>query len=821
MRLVSICLIALSVGVTVLPDTRAANAASDESRSPPSPLQLQRVLAQTGSSYRPRTRHLLPDGRPRFTNRLILEDALYLLQHAHNPVEWYPWGEAAFAEARRSGKPILLSIGYSSCHWCHVMARESFDDPRTAASINRHFVAIKLDREQHPEVDRLYALAARLLQGQSGWPLTLVLTAEGHPIVSTTYLPNEPFTEFIDHVAQQWRDQRSALRKQAQAAQAKLREATELRGGTQAVDEAVLLAAERNLRARLDDLQGGFGETAKFPREPWLLFLQARVVLEGGIALVEPLDTTLTAMALGGIHDQAGGGFHRYAIDPGWDTPHFEKMLYNQAGLSRVYLRAWARNGSLLYRDTALRTLDATLRDFRNPEGAFHAAIDADSAGEEGIYYLWTLDQLRSALPGIDADWAADLLGVTAAGAFAGANVLRLTETPAAIAARTGATEQAVITRLNGIRERLRQEREQRRIPPARDDKVLLGWNGLMIATLAEAAVLAGDNRYRLAAERAADYLWRIHRAEDGSLWRVSRGGRTSVAAQLEDYAYFGQALVALYDATQELRWLSRSRALAEVMIEQFWDPKDGGFYSVSVESAKWVPMRVKSVHDETLASGNAAAFDLLQRLYRRSGEYRFRERAEATLASLSPGIAAAPDRFAATLLAVNEGQYGEVNARAYAAQGNLEATAEIIAWHGDSAELVIRLRLQPGWHVNAHQPLQAELMATEVQLGGTRPGWRMVAIDYPGAVERSLGFQSEPLALYEEEVLIRAQVERVGDPSPAVPALVPLHLRIQACNDRLCLQPERLLLYPSGAAAAYSAAPTVGLGDRERLSPR
>lgn len=778
-------------------------AADETAGVPPRPPGLEQrlgaALAAKGPDYQPRTEHLLPDGRPRFTNRLILEDSPYLIQHAHNPVDWYPWGSEAFERARAEGKPVLLSIGYSTCYWCHVMERESFEDLGIAELLNRHFIAIKVDREVRPDLDQVYMTAVELLAGHGGWPMTSILTHEGETIIAGTYFSPADFRRLLEGVQALWQDKPQELRDQAGPVAAAVARVLALDRRAAELDPDVSARAAARLVADYDELQGGYGAAPKFPREPQLeLLLDQALRAQDPEAEVTAL-LTLRAMAHGGIHDQVGGGFHRYAIDNDWLVPHFEKMLYNQAQLARLYARAWRLTGDPELARVARRTLDWVLRDLTPPEGGFYSATDAESEGEEGRFFLWSPAELRTALPPEDAGLAIRLFGVTEPGNFAGSNILHLPRSPVAFARAEGLAPRDLwgrIDRITATLERVRSTRPR----PHRDEKILTAWNGLMIAALGEGGDALGEPRYVRAAERAAGLLWSKARAAPGTLYRVYLDGRSSVPALQEDYAFLGEGMLALYDATGEPRWLERARELADAMWSRFADPEGGGFHMAELADA--TPMvRPKDLADGAMPSGTSAALGLLGGLARRVDEPRYQEQASALLAAVSGQVARAPEAFPSLLVALNRLRLGEAGPRDYAAQGAIRIHARAIGRHPSDqpaqsgGRLMVEIAMAPGWHINAHRPLQDYLIPTTLTAVEGR-GWRLGEPSYPEPEVLRLGFQREPLALYQGQLRIEATYapEDAAAHAEGSPPIV-LNLRLQACNDHLCLPPESLSL--------------------------
>jgi hypothetical protein len=752
--------------------------------------RIRAALAARGPEYVPRTHHLRAGGGPKYTNRLIFEDSPYLVQHAHNPVNWYPWGPEAFARAAREDKPIFLSIGYSTCHWCHVMERESFESEEIARLVNQRFVAIKVDRERRPDVDEIYMTAVQLLTGRGGWPMSSFLTPEGKPFVGGTYFPPEHFAALLQRVDEAWHQQRGQLVQSAERVTAEVERLTASRGEAAEVGREALDRGAGEILRRHDAALGGFSPAPKFPHEPELLFLLDRGLRHGDQAAVAAAVASLDAMARGGIYDQVGGGFHRYSTDARWLVPHFEKMLYNQAHLSRAYVASYRLTGNFFHRRVARQTLDYVLREMTAAGGAFYSATDADSEGEEGAFFVWTPEELRAVLEPADADLAIDLWGVTEQGNFEGKNILHLPQALDAWAAAHELSLDELLERLDVLRETLWQARETR-LHPLRDDKVVTAWNGMMITAFAEAAEVLGEDRYLEAARRAAEFLWTRNRRDDGSLWRVHLGGSSSVPALQEDYACFAEALVALYDAGGDGRALERAREVADVMLGRFWDADDGGFFMNAKGSDPHLIGYPKSPADGAVPSGNSVAVRVLARLAARTGEAAYGDRAAATVRAFAASLGQRPSAFAYLLTGLEEILDGGAGPRQYGAEGTVLAVASLTPAAG-GFDLAVDLEIRDGWHLNSHRPLQEELIPTLLGVDGGRGDWRLGEVVYPEGEEVRLSFQDEPLSVYQGRTRLTARLSGSGGETAPV---VPVRLRIQACDDRVCLRPEELVL--------------------------
>jgi uncharacterized protein YyaL (SSP411 family) len=569
-------------------------------------------------------------------NALAQETSPYLLQHKDNPVDWQPWGEEALERARREDKPLLVSIGYSACHWCHVMEHESFEDTEVAAVMNDAFVCVKVDREERPDVDAIYMEAVQVMTGQGGWPLNAFLTPDGVPFYAGTYFPPEPrhnmpsWRMVLEGVARAWIEQRDEIVDSSQRIVERLQAFAALQAPDAEIDPRSLDAAVTALKRTFDSANGGWGDAPKFPLASTIEFLLRRG--ERAMAL-----QTLRRMAGGGIYDQVGGGFSRYAVDARWIVPHFEKMLYDNALLARAYLHAFQVSGEPFFERVARETLDWALRELRQDEGGFASALDADSEGVEGKFYVWTVDEVREALDPELAQAAIEHFGMTEQGNFEGANIpVRATPDPA---------------RLDEIKAGLLAARE-RRVRPGLDDKRLTAWNALMISALADAGAVLGEQRYRDAAVAAAEFVLRDLRDDDGRLLRTYNQGRAHLNGYLEDYAFLLEALLTLYEATFDPRWFDEARALADTLLERFADAERGGFFAVAADH-KLIARR-KELEDTPIPSGASSATFGLLRLAALTGEARYEDAAVSSIKLLHTLAPQHPGAFGHLLQAID-----------------------------------------------------------------------------------------------------------------------------------------------------------------------
>src|SRR5579872_1858744 len=614
-----------------------------------------------------------------YTNRLIHETSPYLLQHAHNPVDWYPWGNEAFAKAKREDKPVFLSVGYSACHWCHRAREESFENDDTARLMNDNFVSIKVDREERPDVDALYMDAVQAITGSGGWPMSVFLTPDGIPFFGGTYFPPEDrygmpgFPRILRGVVALYRDRRDDVERQADEFRTFYRERGQVRltlpeniqPATAVVNPSVLFQAADRLLAQMDTVEGGFGRVPKFPHPMGLEFLlrvasRAQPAYPDAAQLLQFVRLTLDKMADGGIYDQIGGGFHRYSTDTYWLVPHFEKMLYDNALLASVYLHAWQYTGDPRYRRICEETLDYVLREMTDPAGGFYSTQDADSEGEEGKFYIWTPAEVRSVLGEQDAAIVEDLWGLSERGNFDGRNILHVSRPVATVAAEHDMSEAELNDVIARARQRLYDARAAR-VWPARDDKVLAAWNGFMLRAMAEAARILDRDDYRQAAVRNTTFLTTAMMPE-GRLRRSWRNGRARLDAYLEDYAAVVSGLLTTYETTGDLQLFTAARALADSMIERFWDEEAGAFFDTARDAERLIS-RPRELTDNATPSGTSLAAEALFRLTAFTGEDRDRELAVRIVVPLAPAMADSPSAFGHLLCALDDfvGPFHEV----------------------------------------------------------------------------------------------------------------------------------------------------------------
>ncbi|MBD3167976.1 MAG: DUF255 domain-containing protein [candidate division Zixibacteria bacterium] len=617
---------------------------------------------------------LPPDGGEKY-NRLIFEKSPYLLQHAENPVDWYPWGQMAFDKAREEDKPIFLSIGYSTCHWCHVMEKESFEDDDVALFLNRNFISIKIDREERPDIDNVYMNVCQMLTGSGGWPLTVFLTPRLEPFYAGTYFPKNSvygrpgMLELLPAIMKGWRENRSQIESTVGQIMDALKKAERGSYGGE-LSEKVLTEAFDQFKGRFDERYGGFGNAPKFPSPHNLGFLLRYWKRSGEQRAREMALKTLRMMRLGGMYDHIGYGFHRYSTDRQWLVPHFEKMLYDQALLAIAYIEAFQATGDDFYSGTAGEILAYVARDMTSPEGGFYSAEDADSEGVEGKFYLWPVEEIKSVLNEEEAAWFLEKFNISLEGNYVdpvegGSNGLNIPYLKQPL--------EAGGPRLTSIRDKLFTEREKR-VHPHKDDKVLTDWNGLMIAAFALASRVFNDGSYARTAEKAAGFILESMLTDEGELLHRYRDGQAAIAGHLDDYSFLAYALVELYQVTHEVCYLKTAIEITDKMLKLFWDDRDGGFYLAGGSSDDLI-FRNKEIYDGAIPSGNSMAALNMIRISRLTGNVEYENKAREILSAFSGRISGSPTAFTQMLSAFDfaDGESLEVIIAGTGVDGSVE----------------------------------------------------------------------------------------------------------------------------------------------------
>ncbi len=743
-----------------------------------------------------------PDGSWKWTNRLVHETSPYLLLHAHNPVEWYPWDDEALERAKKENKPIFLSVGYSTCYWCHVMEREVFSNPEIADQMNKNFINIKIDREERPDLDEIYMTATQILMQRGGWPNSVFLTPDLKPFFAGTYfpptdMPNRPgFPTILTAVHEAWVTREAEVIDSANRITQVIERA--ISTGFSALtaksfDRSLISAAVVHLKTNYKHAYGGFSGAPKFPSPANLEFLLREYERQSRLqtppidneSLLKMVTHTLDNMAYGGIYDQIGGGFHRYSVDAKWLVPHFEKMLYDNAQLAKIYLQAYQLTKKPQYRRVAEEIFSFIFREMTAPEGGFYSALDAETDAEEGKYYVWTADEIKNALPQKDVEQFTSVYGVDKGANFEGKIILYIP---------SGTEVETSLKSLKSARETLlaaRSERER----PLLDTKVIVSWNGLMIDALAYGYEVLGEEKYLNAASKAAQFILDNLRKPNGELWHTYTAGVAKYDGYLDDYAFFVRGLLGLYSATGEERWLRSATTLTDKMIQLFWDDKNGGFYFTKAE-AKQLIVRTKKPYDSAIPSGNAVVVNNLIML-----DASYRNFAKKTLLSFAQATKKSPSSFMHMLYALNgylslgENRNASIQPTKQeldeSTQSLVTATAKVKTPTKDrQIDVEVEVKIAKGWHINANPAGQDNLIPTTITVAEDTP-FEIVDVNYPKGKSVQFAFSTESLNIYEKTLTIPLKLK----PNTTIKKNTPITLKFnyQLCNDNECLLPQTL----------------------------
>ena len=775
-----------------------------------------------------------PDGTWKWTNALIGETSPYLLLHAHNPVDWYPWGPEALEQAKAENKPIFLSVGYSTCYWCHVMERNVFSNPEIADLMNTSFINIKVDREERPDIDEIYMTATQIMTGSGGWPNSVFLTPDLLPFFGGTYFPPEDsrgrpgFPRLLKALHDAWINQQAEVIAQAEKITAVIEQATTATPASideTPLDRKLISAAVKKLESSYDATYGGFGSAPKFPSPTNLELLLSEYQREASKPILEMVTNTLDRMGYGGMYDQIGGGFHRYSVDARWLVPHFEKMLYDNAQLAKIYLQAYHLTKNPVYRRVAEEIFRFVSREMTSAEGGFYSALDAEVDAEEGQSYLWTSKQIQDVLGKRDAKLFMQVYGVDKGPNFeGGTNILYLPVPIAGVAKSLKSSEDDLYSRLEPLKAKLLAAREQRK-QPLLDTKVIASWNGLMIDAFAYGYEVLGDKRYRDVAEKAARFNLKYLRAADGQLMRTYRDGVPKYNGYLDDYAFLVRGLLRLHQATGEGSWLDEAKSLTDTMNRLFWDDKNGGFY-FTLADQKYLVVRTKNPYDSALPSGNAVAVNNLLTLAQLIGEKSYLDKAEKTLQNFAGMMGQSPNAFMHMLFATNRylstdwtkvgaapqeesAQFGlntegtsEINLfglpkapRALPSEHELLTLAASIPskgaiFPGNAFDVEVQLELAEGWHINANPSSWDLLIPTTVSV---RPdaSVEILSVTYPKGKPFHADWREAPISIYEEDATIEMKLKL--KPGETIEKAFPLNInvRYQACDAHRCLPPS------------------------------
>ena len=736
-------------------------------------MELEQIYLDKGKDYTPRTQHLDKQGRAKFVNHLILESSPYLLQHAHNPVNWYPFSDEAFDKAKAENKPIFISIGYATCHWCHVMEEESFDDVEVAKFLNKHFISIKVDREIRPDVDATYMNVSQLINGSGGWPLNAVILPDGKAFFAGTYFPKPQLLDILSRIQTLWKNEKNSVINQANQIDNILNKVETKTQGD--IDKSIIPKAIQALLSNFDEMEGGFGEAPKFPHESMLLLLIDEQKRNPNDEQLNAITTTLDIMASGGLYDTVGGGFHRYSTDNTWLIPHFEKMLYNQAQLSLVYTRAYQLTHKPLYRRIAQQTLDYVLKEMQDKNGGFFSATDADSEGEEGTFFVWSIDEIKTVLNKDEFKHFNQWFDLSSHTDFEGNHVIRFKD--------INDVNVDDYKQIDGLLAKLYNVRIKRELPLT-DNKVLLSWNALMVPSLIEAGKVFNEEKYTTAGLALASRLESFNK--NNQLYRVSINNKLETNALFEDYAYLANAYLSVFDQTNEKKWLNRAVQLVNTMNEKFWDKERFG-YNMTNDN-KYLNTRYKESYDGAIPSANGIAYQVLVKLNNRTTEPSFIQQAEQLLSAFSADINQDPYSYSSFILGFNHAIFTEAANVQYAYQGRIRVHTQTL----DNDELLVNLSLNPLWHINSNQPIQDSLIATKITNLDTQ-NWTLEDSTYPQGELAKLGFSKDQISIYKDQAKIGLKLKQHSK-TYITPTLL---LTLQACSDKVCLPPTTITLKP------------------------
>lgn len=766
-------------------------------------LRLRQIEADKSGSYDPRTEHLDDQGNTIFINRLILEDSPYLLQHAHNPVDWYAWGNEAFETASAENKPIFLSIGYSTCHWCHVMEVESFDNVEVAKVLNKDFISIKMDREQYPDIDEIYMTGVQLMSGQGGWPMSNFLLANGKAFFGATYFPAASFIHLLHQIADSWQNKYRELESSAVKLSQSIDRLLSDRKAAVSLDSTIIEDTLQTLFQREDRSFGGLAGAPKFPQEPLILLLLDWAGRTRDLNAIGFVERVLDNMARGGIYDQVAGGFHRYSVDAQWLVPHFEKMLYNQSQLGLVYLEAFQLTRNSFFSRICAQTLNYVVAELQLPEGGFYSATDADSEGTEGVFFVWTIEQLEAVLERSELEFVVSVYGLTQSGNFEGSNILYLKKSLDQYASEFEGSD--FYDQLDRILNKIYKVREQR-IHPLRDDKLIVAWTGAMITTLAKAAYEFENESWLQAAEQAAELVCSQNIDDSGQLHRIYLAGTVSIAGQLEDYANFSQALLTLFDVTGKSDYLQQAAQLMQTALVEFWDDGQGGFFLSPKQQIGPPLIRSRNASDGATLSPVATALQCLVMLRHRSAriavkderltfsELTYREKIDACIDSLSANINDNPLSHPSLLRVIATHQQGEGSLIQYAGNGIARVSVGKAEGKNESLKKIeIHIALQAGWHVTAAQATSGNFVAIELKLSEHETHWRIRQPHYPTANANLKDADGGDIAIYESDFSVEAEIEHTDLSADQLSATAAIELRLQLCNAETCLLPTIL----------------------------
>ena len=750
-------------------------------------------------SYEKRTEHLRPDGYGVFVNRLIEQDSPYLLQHAHNPVNWYPWGDEAFREAVAQQKAIFLSIGYSTCHWCHVMEVESFDNIEVGRLLNQHFISIKLDREQYPDVDDIYMTGVQLISGHGGWPMSNFLCPDGKPFFGATYFSTQEFINLVRKISNAWVDNKAELERIAAEHQVSIDSVLQTRGEITHFQNLVkkldglITATVQSLYSREDRSNGGLMGAPKFPQEPLLLLLLDQARRSHDLEAMAFVDRALEGMARGGIYDQIGGGFCRYSVDENWLVPHFEKMLYNQSQLGLVFLEAFRLNRRIFFERVLQQTLDYVQKEMESPEGGFYSATDADSEGVEGRFFVWSESELESSLSTDEFKLALNLFAPSNAGNFEGANILSL-HRPIELLERES-DGRDFFNRVDDVRHKLYSIREKR-VPPLCDKKLIVSWVAAMADTFLKAGFELNRSDWTVSGRKALDRIWSENLDKNQRLYRISMNGSVSIPAQLDDYAQFANALITEFDVLGNVVSLERAETVLRIAVQDFWDDDFGGFFVGPLIRGGPSLSRSKSAADSATISAVGTIVFALQKLAARRFQievsFDARYYAESASSFYSSQVEQEPLSHPTLFRAVRALKDASSESIQHTDGGRCKISVsgrDAI----DGRKVEIRIMLESGWHIAVPGDTATAALPLSIELLG-KSGWTIDRIDYPSSHNIISSLDSDlSCRVYDRSFIAEVFLKKVVPAEDQPFMFGELSVGFQLCNERECLMPNRL----------------------------
>ena len=755
---------------------------------------LRVVESDKEGTYEKRTEHLNSDGTAVFINRLVQEDSPYLLQHAHNPVNWFPWGEEAFEKARSLNRPIFLSIGYSTCHWCHVMEIESFDNVEVAKVLNENFISIKMDREQYPDIDEFYMTGLQLISGHGGWPMSNFLLPNGKPFFAATYFPPPNFLKLLLQIADHWEDKHSELEDSANKISDSIARMIARERQSAPLADDLVNTVRQALFQREDRSHGGLAGAPKFPQEPLLLFMLESGLKDRNSNALDFVSRALEAMARGGIYDQVAGGFHRYSVDAEWLVPHFEKMLYNQSQLALLYLLTHRFSGDKYFARVCKQTISYVLRDMQLPEGGFYSATDADSEGREGLFFVWDKDEVKRVLKKPEFELVVDVFGLSEDGNFEGSNILYLTRSFSDLENKYGKDFEST---LNSILNELYNYREQR-VHPLRDEKLIVAWASAFITTLGEAGFYFREAEWIESAEKAVRLIVEKCVDEEFKVSRIYLNEKVSIEGQLEDYVNLVEALLCIYDLTNKQDYLLQAHFIMSKCLEEFWDKQKRALYLSPSNQIGPQLTRSLSASDGAILSPISTAIRCLSKLHNRSAlfesELNYKKYADESLSAIAVDINENAMSHTSSLRQVEAGGREDLSLIQFAS-GGLTKISVVLGEIEDPGLKVLKFKFEvaEGWHLNAPQADKESYCPLSLDVNSHEQAWQVLSLEYPDSEELINVPGDSGVPVYKNEFYVNTRLRRIHSSSDRLCFSALLTVSLQLCNEQHCLLPEKI----------------------------